>query len=135
MRRDNNLFAGRKRKFKVATEREHNYPLACNTLNQNFTVFRKNLVRISNITSMETIPGWVCLSVIITYINMGLGWLYLTIAMDLADGKVIGWSLDTVMKAENTAVAKMKMRVINRTEHLPQKGSKPTRSRMHSKLF
>lgn len=40
--RANNLFAGRKRRFKITTDSEHNYPVARNILNQNFTVFRKN---------------------------------------------------------------------------------------------
>ncbi|PIB29415.1 hypothetical protein BFP77_06210 [Maribacter sp. 4U21] len=46
----NNLFARRKRRFKVTTDSEHNFPLACNILNQNFTVFRKNQVWLSDIT-------------------------------------------------------------------------------------
>jgi transposase InsO family protein len=40
--RANNLFARRKRRFKITTDSEHNYPVARNILNQNFTVFRKN---------------------------------------------------------------------------------------------
>ena len=42
--RANNLFARRKRRFKITTDSEHNYPLARNIMEQNFMVFRKNQV-------------------------------------------------------------------------------------------
>ena len=35
----------------------------------------------------------------ITYIRTGEGWLYLTVIMDLADRKIIGWSMDNSMNA------------------------------------
>jgi len=42
--RVNNLFARRKRKFKITTDSKHNYPIAPNILNQDFTVSRANQV-------------------------------------------------------------------------------------------
>ncbi len=63
--RANNLFARRKRRFKITTDSEHNYPVARNILNQNFTVFRKNPAWVSDITYIETKQGWVYLTVII----------------------------------------------------------------------
>ncbi|MFC6192466.1 DDE-type integrase/transposase/recombinase [Dyadobacter subterraneus] len=40
----------------------------------------------------------------ITYINTTQGWLYLTTVLDLADRKVIGWSLSSTMKAIATVI-------------------------------
>ncbi|PWK18844.1 helix-turn-helix protein [Maribacter polysiphoniae] len=40
--RANNLFARRKRKFKITTDSKHNYPIVPNILNQDFTVSRGN---------------------------------------------------------------------------------------------
>ena len=50
----------------------------------------------------------------LTYIKTDEGWLYLTIVMDLADRKVIGWALSETMKAIETTVAAFKMAVNNR---------------------
>jgi len=46
----NNLFARRKRKFRFTTDSNHNYPIAPNILNQDFTVDRENQVWVSDIT-------------------------------------------------------------------------------------
>lgn len=50
----------------------------------------------------------------ITYIHTSKGWLYLTTVIDLADRKVVGWSLSTDMTVENTSVSAMKMAIKNR---------------------
>lgn len=50
----------------------------------------------------------------ITYIRTLTGWLYLTVVLDLADRKVIGWALSETMKAKDTIVAALKMALINR---------------------
>jgi len=75
--RANNLFARRKRKFKITTDSEHNYPLAPNILNQDFAVSRGNQVWVSDIT----------------YIQTKQGWIYLTVIIDLFHRKVVGWSM------------------------------------------
>ena len=49
-----------------------------------------------------------------TYIHTSKGWLYLTTVIDLADRKVIGWSLSTDMTAKNTSVEAIKMAIKNR---------------------
>ena len=36
----------------------------------------------------------------ITQIHTGEGWLYLTVVIDLYSPKVVGWSLDSAMKAK-----------------------------------
>ncbi len=50
----------------------------------------------------------------ITYIKTLKGWLYLTVVLDLADRKVIGWSLSETMQAKNTNVPALKMAIGNR---------------------
>lgn len=93
--RANNLFARRKRRFRITTDSGHNYPLARNILDRNFTVFRKNQVWVSDITYIETKQGW----------------MYLTVIIDLFHRKVVGWSIgetlntgDTIIPAWNMAV-------------------------------
>lgn len=50
----------------------------------------------------------------ITYIRTGEGWLYLTMVMDLADRKIIGWSMENSMSANSTVVEAWKMAIKNR---------------------
>ena len=50
----------------------------------------------------------------LTYIRTGEGWLYLTVVLDLADRKVIGWALSETMEAEVTIVVAWQMAVRNR---------------------
>ena len=83
-----NLEARRTRKFVHTTNSKHNYPIAPNRLNQNFSVHRRAQVWVSDITYIET----------------SLGWVYLTVIIDLFDRKVIGWSLSDDMTAEKTVI-------------------------------
>lgn len=87
-----------KSKFKVTTDSRHNYPIVPNRLNRNFE-------------SKQIGKAWVS---DITYIPTNKGWLYLTTVLDLADRKVIGWSLSESMKASDTSIAAFKMAVKNR---------------------
>jgi len=91
----NDLFARRKRKFKVTTDSKHNYPLARNILNRNFTVFRKNQVWVSDITYIETKQGWV----------------YLTVIIDLFHRKVVGWSMSETLSTSDTIIPAWNMAV------------------------
>ena len=50
----------------------------------------------------------------ITYIATGQGWLYLTVILDLADRKVVGWALSDGLKAVHTSVATWRMAFKNR---------------------
>ena len=86
------------KKFKVTTDSKHHYQVVENTLNRDFKVARPGMVWVSDIT----------------YIATGQGWLYLTIILDLADRKVIGWSLSRTLKARNTVIPAWRMAVINR---------------------
>jgi putative transposase len=76
--RDEALWAKQKRKFKVTTtDSVHNYPVAPNLLNQDFTASRPN-------------EKWV---VDITYIPTAEGWLYLAVVLDLYSRRIVGWAM------------------------------------------
>ena len=81
------------KKFKVTTDSRHEYPVADNLLDRNFQ------------------PGEIgqaCVSDI-TYIWTKQGWLYLTVILDLAMRKVIGWSLSQTLNAQQTSIAAFNM--------------------------
>jgi putative transposase len=75
-----------KRKFTITTDSNHSYPLAKNELNRDFS-------------SSNLGEKWVS---DITYIRVNDDWNYLTTIMDLADRKIVGWSLSEDMTTENT---------------------------------
>jgi len=51
--RENGIAAKTKRKYKATTNSKHNYPVAENLINQNFTVGRPNQVWVADITCPE----------------------------------------------------------------------------------
>jgi transposase InsO family protein len=65
-----------KKKFRFTTLSDHHYRIDENKLNRNFTVAETCNVWVSDISYIKTVQGW----------------LYLTIIMDLADRKIVGWS-------------------------------------------
>ena len=75
-----------KRKFITTTQSQHDNPVAKNVLNRDFT-------------SAQIGQKWVS---DITYIPVGKRWNYLTTIIDLADRKVVGWTLSEDMTTENT---------------------------------
>ena len=75
-----------KRKFVVTTKSDHSYPIAKNVLNRDFESQRVGEKWVSDIT----------------YIRVKDDWNYLTTIMDLADRKIVGWSLSEDMAVENT---------------------------------
>lgn len=75
-----------KRKFTITTDSNHSYPLAKNELDRDFS-------------SSNLGEKWVS---DITYIRVNDDWNYLTTIMDLADRKIVGWSLSEDMTTENT---------------------------------
>jgi putative transposase len=87
-----------KKKFRVTTLSDHTYGICENKLNRNFKVSQTGKVWISDIT----------------YVKTAQGWLYLTMIMDLADRKVIGWSLSSSLKVKDTVVPAWLMAVNNR---------------------
>nr|WP_131539957.1 IS3 family transposase [Pedobacter nototheniae] len=86
------------RKYKVTTNSNHLYPVNENLLLRDFS-------------TTSTGEKWVS---DITYIRTCEGWLYLTVVMDLADRKIIGWSMDNSMSAGSTVVDAWKMAIKNR---------------------
>jgi transposase InsO family protein len=87
------------KKFKiVTTDSNHNYPVAENLLNRDFSPSIIGKAWVSDITYIKTLEGW----------------LYLTVILDLADRKVIGWALSQTMKACDTVIAAWKMAIKNR---------------------
>lgn len=87
------------KKFKVVTtDSDHDYRIAENHLNRQFTVDDPCKVWVSDIT----------------YIPTDEGWLYLTIIMDLFDRNLVGWSMSNNMTATDTVVKAWNMAVVNR---------------------
>jgi len=84
----NYLVARRHRKFKFTTDSNHNYPIAPNILNQQFTVDRINQVWVSDMTYVLTKEGWV----------------YLTVIIDLFNREVVGWAMSDNLSTEATIV-------------------------------
>jgi len=62
--RENGIAAKTKRKYKATTNSKHNYPVAENLVNQNFTVGRLNQVWVADITYIATDEGWLYLAAI-----------------------------------------------------------------------
>ena len=78
-----------KKKFVPTTDSKHSEPVAPNLLNRQFSVGRKNQVLVSDIT----------------YIPSRVGWLYLTVIIDLFSRMVTGWSLSTSLGHEGALEA------------------------------
>ena len=87
-----------RKKFVVTTDSKHNYPVVENKLNREFTVDGPGKVWVSDIT----------------YLRTSQGWLYLTVILDLGDRKVVGWSLNSSLKASDTTVPAWIMAAKNR---------------------
>jgi len=92
------LKARMKRRFTAITDSKHDYAVSENLLNRHFSATSTGQVWVSDFT----------------YIRTEAGWLYLTVVLDLADRKVIGWALSQTLKAKDTTVAALKMAMGNR---------------------
>ena len=77
-----------RRKYVITTNSNHSFALANNELDRNFK-------------SIKLGEKWVS---DITYIRVADQWNYLTTIIDLADRKVVGWSLSKDMTTENTVM-------------------------------
>jgi putative transposase len=83
--RDEELWAKQKRKFKVTTtDSAHDYPVAPNRLNQDFTASRPNEKWLADIT----------------YIPTAEGWLYLAGVMDLYSRRIVGWAMSDSLQRQ-----------------------------------
>ena len=100
--RENGLNARQKKKYVKTTDSKHNLPVCENILNQEFYAEKPGQKWVSDITYLRTIVGW----------------LYLTVVIDLFDRKVIGWALSDNMETVNTTIPALRMAVKNR---IPEK--------------
>lgn len=73
-----------KRKFKVTTDSKHQLPIAPHLLQRQFTVEQPNQCYVGDMT----------------YIPTREGWLYLAVVIDLFSRQVVGWTMETHMKAQ-----------------------------------
>ena len=79
-----------RRKFKICTtDSKHEYGIAPNSLNRQFTQVAPN-------------KAWVA---DITYIHTAEGWLFAALVMDLFSKKIVGWALDSEMPQALTTEA------------------------------
>ena len=69
--------AKHKRKYRATTDSRHNFPVAVNLLNRQFTPAAINQAWVSDIT----------------YVPTSEGWLYLATVMDLASRRIVGWAM------------------------------------------
>jgi putative transposase len=87
--RENGLIARQKRKFKVTTDSNHDFPVSPNLLKRQFEVKKQDIVWVSDITYIHTFEGW----------------LYLCVVIDLFSRKIVGWSMGSRITAELTKSA------------------------------
>jgi len=86
------------KKFRVTTDSKHQHQTMSNVLNRAFKVDRIGKVWVSDITYIPTVQGW----------------LYLTIVLDLADRRVVGWAISDSLKTNATVIPAWRMALINR---------------------
>lgn len=87
-----------RKKFVATTDSGHAFPVAPNLLDRDFRA---------------GLPGRAWVSDI-TYIRTAEGWTYLTVVIDLATRRVVGWALSRGLSAAETSVAAWKMAVRHR---------------------
>jgi putative transposase len=78
-----------KRRFKATTNSRHDFPVAQNLLNRNFSVAAPNQVWVSDIT----------------YLPSRSGWLYLAVFIDLFSRMVVGWAVSDSLSHEGVLKA------------------------------
>jgi putative transposase len=90
------------KKFKRTTDSRHKLPIAPNLVNQRFQADHPNKIWCSDITYLWTLEGW----------------LYLAVIIDLFSRKVVGWAVDSQLKA-SLALEALRMAY---WRHKPAKG-------------
>lgn len=78
------IHAKAKKKFKVTTDSKHNFPVASNLLNRDFSASAPNQKWCGDIS----------------YIWTDEGWMYLAVVIDLYSRAVIGWSIQSTMSRQ-----------------------------------
>ena len=87
--REFNLYPVQKKLFKKTTDSNHDLGFSPNLLEQNFTTSKPNEVWVNDIT----------------YVWTGEGWSYLATVIDLYSRRIVGWAMDSNMKADLVARA------------------------------
>jgi len=72
------------KKFRATTDSNHSHPVADNLLKRDFSTSRPNEVWLADLTYIWTMEGW----------------LYLAAVLDLFGRRIVGWALDSHIKAE-----------------------------------
>ena len=99
MSTENGFNARGKRKFIPTTDSKHDLYVCENILNREFQAEKGGQKWVSDITYLRTTVGFV----------------YLTVVIDLYDRKVLGWAMSAGLHARETTVAALEMAVRNRT--------------------
>ena len=79
-----NVEVKQKKRFRVTTDSNHDYPVAPNLLDRQFDIETPNTAWGGDITYLWTDEGW----------------LYLAVIIDLFSRRVVGWSLSSRMKVD-----------------------------------
>lgn len=95
--REKGLVGRQKRRFKATTDSGHDFPVAPNLVNRDFTIDAPNRVWVSDITYIWTMEGW----------------LYLCIILDLFSRIAVGWAMDSRITKE-LAISALLMAVTHR---------------------
>lgn len=82
------LKSSRVRKYRATTDSRHKFAISPNLLERDFCVDEIGKVWVSDIT----------------YIPLSHGFCYFTSILDLADRKIVGWSLSKTLKASDTVI-------------------------------
>ena len=70
--REEGLVAIQRRKFKATTNSKHNWPIAPNLLERNFSVGEPNRIWVTDITYIWTWEGWLYLSIVLDLYSRGI---------------------------------------------------------------
>ena len=89
LRRELELRAKGRRRFRVTTDSRHSHPPAPNRLQRRFRAKRPNQVWVGDIT----------------YLAQGHRWLYLAVLMDLHTRRIVGWALGERIDEQLTLTA------------------------------
>jgi transposase InsO family protein len=68
----NGIAAVQRRKFRATTNSKHNWPIALNLLNRNFTTIRPNSVWLTDISYVWTWEGWLYLAFVLDLYSRGV---------------------------------------------------------------
>lgn len=96
--RENGLYAGQKRRFKRTTDSQHAFPVAPNSIDQDFSATGPNQKWGVDISSVWTREGW----------------LYLAVVIDLFSRRVVGWAVGDRLHRELAINALQKAIVMRR---------------------